>query len=241
MAPPPSRHHFAGSIPGMFTRSLARRVARRGAQPLLTYYSAADGARTELSAVTFANWVDKTANLIVDLGHDDGEPIDVALAEAHPAHWVTLVWIAAAWQRGCPVTLGVTGADLLVVGPDDDRRAETTVACSLHPLGLGFRPPVPGVVDYAEVFVQPDAHDEAAELGFLPFDTDPGASRRGSGSRSVESRDTRILLADPAPGWDTVAQALVAPVLGEGSTVVAVGYDDAGLDALATSERARQA
>ena len=89
----------------MFTRSLAQRVARRGAQPLLTYYSAADGARTELSAVTFANWVDKTANLIVDLGHEDGDPIDVALAEAHPAHWVTLVWIAAAWQRGCPVNL----------------------------------------------------------------------------------------------------------------------------------------
>ena len=208
----------------MFTRSLAQRVARRGAQPLLTYYSAADGARTELSAVTFANWVDKTANLIVDLGHEDGEPIDVALAEAHPAHWVTLVWIAAAWQRGCPVNLEATGASLLVVGPGDDRRAEVTVACSLHPLGLGFRPPVPGVIDYAEVFVQPDAHDEASSLLDVPGD--------------VAVRDTRLLLADPPPGWEAVAQALVAPVLGDGSTVVAVGYDAAGLDALAVSERA---
>ena len=208
----------------MFTRSLARRVARRGAQPLLTYYSAADGARTELSAVTFANWVDKTANLIVDLGHEDGDPIDLALAEAHPAHWVTLVWIAAAWQRGCPVNLGATGAGLLVVGPGDDRRAEVTVACSLHPLGLGFRPPVPGVIDYAEVFVQPDAHDEASSLLDVPGD--------------VAVRDTRLLLADPPPGWEAVAQALVAPVLGDGSTVVAVGYDAAGLDALAVSERA---
>ena len=208
----------------MFTRSLAQRVARRGAQPLLTYYSAADGARTELSAVTFANWVDKTANLIVDLGHEDGDPIDVALAEAHPAHWVTLVWIAAAWQRGCPVNLESTGASLLVVGPGDDRRAEVTVACSLHPLGLGFRPPVPGVIDYAEVFVQPDAHDEASSLLDVPGD--------------VAVRDTRLLLADPPPGWEAVAQALVAPVLGDGSTVVAVGYDAAGLDALAVSERA---
>ena len=208
----------------MFTRSLAQRVARRGAQPLLTYYSAADGARTELSAVTFANWVDKTANLIVDLGHEDGDPIDVALAEAHPAHWVTLVWIAAAWQRGCPVNLEATGASLLVVGPGDDRRAELTVACSLHPLGLGFRPPVPGVIDYAEVFVQPDAHDEASSLLDVPGD--------------VAVRDTRLLLADPPPGWEAVAQALVAPVLGDGSTVVAVGYDAAGLDALAVSERA---
>ena len=208
----------------MFTRSLAQRVARRGAQPLLTYYSAADGARTELSAVTFANWVDKTANLIVDLGHEDGDPIDVALAEAHPAHWVTLVWIAAAWQRGCPVNLEATGASLLVVGPGDDRRAEVTVACSLQPLGLGFRPPVPGVIDYAEVFVQPDAHDEASSLLDVPGD--------------VAVRDTRLLLADPPPGWEAVAQALVAPVLGDGSTVVAVGYDAAGLDALAVSERA---
>ena len=32
--------------------------------------------------------------------------------------------------------------------------------------------------------------------------------------------------------------ALVAPVLGDGSTVVAVGYDEPGLDALAVSERA---
>ena len=208
----------------MFTRSLAQRVARRGAQPLLTYYSAADGARTELSAVTFANWVDKTANLIVDLGHEDGDPIDLALAEAHPAHWVTLVWIAAAWQRGCPVNLEATGASLLVVGPGDDRRAEVTVACSLHPLGLGFRPPVPGVIDYAEVFVQPDAHDEASSLLDVPGD--------------VAVRDTRLLLADPPPGWEAVAQALIAPVLGDGSTVVAVGYDAAGLDALAVSERA---
>ena len=208
----------------MFTRSLARRVARRGAQPLLTYYSAADGARTELSAVTFANWVDKTANLIVDLGHEDGDPIDVALGEAHPAHWVTLVWIAAAWQRGCPVNLGVTGAGLLVVGPGVERRADLTVACSLHPLGLGFRPPVPGVVDYAEVFVQPDAHDEASSPLNVPGD--------------VAARDTRLLLSDPTPGWEAVAQALVAPVLGDGSTVVAVGYDAAGLDALAVSERA---
>ena len=137
---------------------------------------------------------------------------------------MTLVWIAAAWQRGCPVNLEATGASLLVVGPGDDRRAEVTVACSLHPLGLGFRPPVPGVIDYAEVFVQPDAHDEASSLLDVPGD--------------VAVRDTRLLLADPPPGWEAVAQALVAPVLGDGSTVVAVGYDAAGLDALAVSERA---
>ena len=73
----------------MLISALRRRVARQGSQPLLTYYDGREGSRIELSAVTFANWVDKTANLIADLGHDDGEPIDVALTETHPAHWVT--------------------------------------------------------------------------------------------------------------------------------------------------------
>ena len=143
----------------MLIDALRRRIARQGAQPLLTYYDGRDGSRIELSALTFANWVDKTANLIVDLGHEDGEPIDIALAATHPAHWVTLAWVAAAWQRGCPVNPGVSGADLLVVGPGDRSRAAVTVACSLHPLGLGFLVAPEGAVDYREAMAQPDAHD----------------------------------------------------------------------------------
>ncbi len=122
----------------MLISALRRRVARQGSQPLLTYYDGHDGSRIELSAVTFANWVDKTANLIADLGHDDGEPIDVALAETHPAHWVTLVWVAAAWQRGCPVNPGISGAELLVVGPGDDRRAARDGGVLAAPAGAGF-------------------------------------------------------------------------------------------------------
>ena len=80
------------------------------------------------------------------------------------------------------------------------------------------------MIDYAEVFVQPDAHDEALD----PLDS----------TVVVAPSDDRTLLPAPAPGWETVARALVAPVLGDGSTVVAVGYDEPGLDALAVSERA---
>ncbi|MDO5676986.1 MAG: TIGR03089 family protein [Propionibacteriaceae bacterium] len=202
----------------MLISALQKRAATHGPQPFITYYDGADGSRIELSAITFANWVDKTANLIADLGFDDGEPIDIALAESHPGHWVTLVWIAAAWQRGCPVNAGVTGADFLVVGPGDDRRAEFTVACSLHPLGLGFPVPPEGAVDYREVLMQPDLHDVALDGEAYEWD--------GEAARVVEGRDSRVLLRDPVAGWDVVAEALVSPAVGLGSTVVAVNVSD---------------
>ena len=214
----------------MLISALRRRVARQGSQPLLTYYDGRDGSRIELSAVTFANWVDKTANLIADLGHDDGEPIDVALAETHPAHWVTLVWVAAAWQRGCPVNPGISGAELLVVGPGADRRGATTVACSLHPLGLGFPVAPDGAVDFREAMAQPDAHD-LSPLG-------ESTVWAGAPVPPTAPRDGRILLLDPPTGWATVAEALVAPVQGAGSTVVAVGMSRERAAEIAGAERA---
>lgn len=211
----------------MLISALQRRVAAHGPQPFITYYEG--DTRIELSAITFANWVDKTANLIADLGFDDGEPIDVALAESHPGHWVSLVWIAAAWQRGCPVNAGVTGADFLVVGPGDDRRAEFTVACSLHPLGLGFPTPPENAVDYRDVFTQPDLHDVALEGEAYEWD--------GAPAPAVEGRDSRVLLRDPRPGFDVVAEALVSPALGLGSTVVCVGVSDEQAARIAADER----
>ena len=55
----------------------------------------------------------------------------------------------------------ITGADLIVVGPGDDRRAALSVACSLHPLGRGFDVAPVDAVDYVEVFAQPDVHDSS--------------------------------------------------------------------------------
>ena len=47
---------------------LAARVRRDGSRPLLTYYRPDRGERVEFSATSFANWVDKTANLLETLG-----------------------------------------------------------------------------------------------------------------------------------------------------------------------------
>ena len=215
----------------MLIDALRRRVARLGAPPLITFYDGADGSRVELSAVTFANWVDKTANLIADLGHDDGEPIDLAIAATHPAHWVTLVWTAAAWQRGCPVEPGVTGADLLVVGPGDERRAATTVACSLHPLGLGFPQPPEGAVDYREGFAQPDVHD--------PSPLGESTLWAGSPVAPVPASDDRVLLVDPDAA-QALSAGLLAPVAGAGSTVIAIGVAPERATSIAAEERARR-
>ena len=44
----------------------AAAVAADPTRPLLTYYDDATGERTELSGTSLANWVAKTANLLVD-------------------------------------------------------------------------------------------------------------------------------------------------------------------------------
>jgi len=219
----------------MFIDALQARVRAQGAGPLITHYDLSAGSRIELSAITFANWVSKTANLIDDLGVEPGSTVELGLAETDPAHWVTLVWIAAVWQRGCGVVAGVTGdADLAVVGPADDRRGRDTVACSLHPLGLGFPEAPRGCLDYADVFSQPDLFDGAP--------ADPGSPAFGTVTHAeiaaTARSDGRLLFHNPVAGWPTVRDVLVAPVLGAGSSVVANGGDEAARARIAEQERA---
>ncbi|MFZ0530514.1 MAG: TIGR03089 family protein, partial [Propionicimonas sp.] len=141
--------------------ALAARVRRAGADPLVTWYRPADGARTELSGRTFANWVDKTANLLDALGVEG--PISAPLNLAHPGHWMSLVWPVAAWQHGCGYTVGVPepSAAVAVVGPDrpEPVTGAITIACSLHPLGLGLRHLPEEVLDFTtEALAESDAH-----------------------------------------------------------------------------------
>jgi len=102
----------------MISALLARRVRRNGADPLITYYDLDSGERTELSAVSFANWVNKTSNLLIDeLLVDPGDAVQLTLAETHPGHWVTLIWELACWQIGAVVSLDpAVDAKVIVVG-----------------------------------------------------------------------------------------------------------------------------
>jgi uncharacterized protein (TIGR03089 family) len=134
---------------------LAGLTARDPGRPLVTFYDDATGERTELSVVTFENWVAKTANLMVDgLGLGPGARVTMLL----PLHWQSAVWLAACWSVGAEVTVdagdsGADDADLAVCWSetlDDALAADEVVALSLLPWGRPFpEPPPPGVLDYA--------------------------------------------------------------------------------------------
>jgi uncharacterized protein (TIGR03089 family) len=217
-----------------------RWVRERGASPLLTYYDLATGERTELSGVSVANWVDKTSNLLVDeLGVEQGEAVELALAESNPGHWVTMVWQLACWQVGAVVTLGrLTAAAVVVAGPGGPGAVSTpggtppawvapgtqVLVCSLHPLGLPLtEPPPAGVLDYAlEVRGQPDQHAALPQSGPAPAWHDPARQLSQAELLMVEATARRRLIR-PDEAWPTARAGLIAPLLGAGSSVVVAG------------------
>jgi uncharacterized protein (TIGR03089 family) len=245
-----------------FDHALRERVRLRGGDPLLTYYAPSAGVRIEMSPRTFVNWVDKTANLVVDeLDLVEGDTALLSLAGEHPGHWTSLVWTAALWQVGVAVLDphspgSATGRpDLVVTGPEEyeDRFAEAlavgaraVVACSLHPFGLAFPRATPGgVLDYgAEVPSQPDTYVAAPATPGAPLWQADGSSRAWSDVRDAAAE---LLHPDgtygrrlhrPEQAYPTVLAALVAPVLGDGSVVVLDGpLEGRAAEEIAAAER----
>jgi len=121
-------------------------------RPLVTYYDDSTSERVELSVATMANWVAKTANLVVDglgLGPGDSARVDL------PRHWQLPVWVMGAWTAGVRVDLGAADgrAQLVVCGPQGPGAApaaDEVVALSLRPMGAPFEPgTLPGgAMDY---------------------------------------------------------------------------------------------
>lgn len=221
-------------------RALAGRLRGGGAEPLLTWYAPQTGARTELSVRTFANWVDKTANLLDDLGVEG--PVAGPVSAVHPGHWMSLLWPLAAWQRGCAYTPGPdAAADLVVVGPDRPGATPgaTTLACSLHPLGIGLRDLPQGVLDFTgEALAQPDAHLAVGVDPAAPAWHDAAGRHSHADTGSVPPSAERVLVRPSGP-WGTLVAAVLAPVLGGGSAVVVDGpVDAAELDRIGAAERA---
>lgn len=161
------------SDPTRATRTVAAALEERlrhdpGA-PLVTAYDDTTGERTELSVTTYANWVAKTASLLVeevDLERGDDLLVDL------PVHWLGPVVLGAAWTVGARVVVPGDDADFgdarpaaVVCGPAGLERwahlvgEVPVVASALLPLGRRFVEPLPsGVLDLgAEVWSQPDA------------------------------------------------------------------------------------
>ncbi len=224
---------------------LERRVASDGSRPLITWYDLDQGFRTELSARTFANWVDKSANLLVSMDAEDCPRIAVSLLVSHPGHWVGLVWTMATWQLGGLVLAARPDElesndtpDAVVVGPQDAHPVPgvETIACSLHPLGAGFANRPSGVTDNVEVLSQPDVHWRAPATRPVCFRA--GRDYSWKDLSEVEPSGERRLVVPEVDPWRTVCRTLVAPLLGGGSTVIAAGGDAERRAAVAQQERA---
>jgi uncharacterized protein (TIGR03089 family) len=233
-----------------FSALLDEQLRRDPGRPLVTFYDDVTGERVELSVVTYANWVAKTAGLLQDeLELERGGTVLVDL----PTHWLGPVWLGAAWAVGLSVTFDrddAAGADLVVCGPDGvDRHAAggpPVVALSLLPMGARFATPLPaGVLDYGVVvWGQPDS--------FLPLLPPSGEDPawRGATGVATQSELLEAAAAAPAsaPGTRLVTDAnpcsreglepLLAPLLAGGGTVWVARPDPALWDRHVASEQA---
>jgi uncharacterized protein (TIGR03089 family) len=231
--------------------SIAGRLDERvrsgiGGEPLITYYDLGSGERTELSAVTFANWVAKTANLLQQLVIGEGDLVRIELAHRHPGHWVTLIWEAACWRVGATVAVVEPAGRVaaLVVGPDwagyETSTASEIIACSLHPLGLGFDQELPtGVIDYGiEVRGQADSYPVDPRASDAPVWLDESHEVSGRDLLTVgEAEPALRRLAQPSDPWTGCVQGLLTPLNSGGSVVVVVGNDVEQVARIKLSER----
>jgi uncharacterized protein (TIGR03089 family) len=210
----------------------ATAVQRDGASPFLTYYDDETGERIELSAVTTANWVAKTANLLVDeYDLEAGETVAIGL----PPHWLGVVWALATWSAGAALT-SKTGT-LAITGPDFAVRGEReTIASALLPLGGRFREPIPeGIQDYgAEVYNHPDL--------FVPFNPPTADSpaydelTHADLIGTAEPIADRILTTRDLTTRDGI-KVVIGAIIGGGSIVLCRHLDATKLDRRVADEK----
>ena len=192
---------------------------RDPAQPLLTLY---DGpARVELSGATTANWVAKSANLLVD---GLGGPTRVGLLL--PLHWQSVALLLAGVAAGATVVLvddpaGLEGCEVAFTTPAHaeaalDAGVDDVLALSGHPLGAPCGPLPALVADYArevpsygDGWSGPQPAHVVVEAGGAPV-----SARAGTPLTSAD----RVLFGAPLHTGEGAA-ALLA-VLGAGASLV---------------------
>jgi uncharacterized protein (TIGR03089 family) len=206
------------TFPGLLADLLRREPGR----PLVTFYDDASGERIELSVTTYANWVAKTASLLVEeFDAERGETVRLDL----PTHWLGPVFLGAAWTVGLQVVFEGAG-DIVVCGPqtvEDWADHPRGIACSLRPLGVRFAEPPPGQLrDFGiEVWSQPDA--------FVPWDppTDDDLALDGVAQAALidqahggELEEGVRLMVTANPASPTGFAAFVEPCVRGGSTIL---------------------
>jgi uncharacterized protein (TIGR03089 family) len=226
---------------GLLAERLQQRVRINGSAPLVTYYDLRSGERTELSATTFGNWVDKTSNLLIDeVAVDEGDVISMPLAVEAPGHWLTAVWQLACWQVGVVVDLANSSPPAAVVAGRhwQGHSGSDVFACALHPLGFGFGEPLPdGVRDYAtEVRSYADSYFGHPPQPDATAWVDPERTLSQADLVTFDGPPLRRLIRSANP-WLTCRNGIVTALVTGGSAVVVVDGDADQLARIAESER----
>jgi uncharacterized protein (TIGR03089 family) len=192
---------------------LAAELSRDGTRPFVTYYNDRTGERVELSVATAANWVAKTANLLVDeFGVEPGDPVVVRL----PLHWQAVVVLLAGWSAGARVSFGDAG--VVTFATDDVDADGDVVRMSLAPMGADFS---------RLVAAQPDV--------FVPF--------APSGADLVEAAATdlpyaaRVMTTSTFDTGTALSYGLLGPLAASGSIVLVADADPNALVGHAETER----
>ena len=216
-------------------------IASDANRPLVTYYDDATGERTELSGATLANWVAKTANMLVDgLGLGTGDRAALAL----PPHWQTAAVLLGCWSAGLAVDLGpfTTGADVGFATADrlGEIRADETYALALDPFGLGFRTGAPaGAQDFNEVVRgYGDRFAPVVPVGPATLALAGGATHADLVAAAPPAEPGARLLID-ADAHPDPTYWLVAPLLAGASVVLCRNLDRAKVAERLAAERAR--
>ena len=228
-----------------FAETLGAQLRRDPGRPLVTFYDHATDERVELSVTTYANWVAKASGLLVDVADlERGMSLRIDL----PPHWLSTVFLGAAWTVGLRVTTS-DQPDAVVCGPDGlatwgpRAPALPVLACSLRPLGVRFSEPLPaGVLDVGvEIWSQPD--------GFTAWDPPTGDDLAtdaltqdglhdltAAAGSALTDGGRRLSVADPAspPGVATFTE----PLRRGGSLVLVRNPDPDRLDDVFDAERA---
>lgn len=216
---------------------LRARATRDPGSPFVTWYGT-EGVRTELSGITFATSVAKTAGLLAgELETSPGDRIRLLL----PLHWQLPVWVAAADLTGLTVLWDDGPVDVTVTSHADVPPSPATVVVSAAtPFGMPTQPvPAPLVDHFSAAMGQPDVYLGVPATGRWLADgrTYSDADLTSATQRLVAPAGAGRHLLVP-PRTSTREAALVAwlgPLLTGGSCVLVQAGD---ADRIAAAERA---
>lgn len=220
-------------------RVFADAIASDPTRPLLTWYDDATGERTELSGATCANWVSKTANLLVDgLGLGPGDTAGVLL----PPHWQTAAVLLGAWSAGLSVVEGPGDVDVLFAAAGrlaeaDGWSAGDRYVLALDPFALPMRQVPPGFADFvSEVRVHGDHFTPYAGGG---PDDDLLARATARAAELGVAPGARVLI--DVDRYPDPADWLLAPLTARATMILCAHADPARLTGRISTEKATQA